>query len=83
VFDSWRGWEFFFSLEVYRCKKIEKLKMLCAHKSDAAAVCAKLKAVSKLKAVYLYHVQTGSGALPSSFTVDTVGFLPGYIVTGA
>jgi hypothetical protein len=32
----------------------QKLKMRCAFKSDAAAVCAKLKTVSKLIAIYLY-----------------------------
>jgi hypothetical protein len=31
----------------------QKLKMRCAHKSDAADVCAKLKAVSKLIAIYI------------------------------
>jgi hypothetical protein len=31
----------------------QKFKMRCAHKSDAAAVCAKLKAMSKLVALYL------------------------------
>jgi hypothetical protein len=32
----------------------QKLKMRRAHKSDAAAVYAKLKAMSKLIAIYLY-----------------------------
>jgi hypothetical protein len=32
----------------------QKLKMRCAHKSDAAAVRAKLKAMSKLITIYLY-----------------------------
>jgi hypothetical protein len=33
--------------------RVQKLKMRCAHKSDAAAVCAKLQAVSQLIAIYL------------------------------
>jgi hypothetical protein len=35
----------------------EKLQMRCAHKSDAEAVCAKLKAMSRLAAIYLYGFQ--------------------------
>jgi hypothetical protein len=30
--------------------------MRCAHKSDTATVCVKLKAVSKLIAIYLYKM---------------------------
>jgi hypothetical protein len=33
------------------------MTLRCARKSDAAAVCAKLKAVSKLIATYLYNSQ--------------------------
>jgi hypothetical protein len=36
----------------------QKLKMRCAHKSDAAAVCAKLKAMSKFIAIDLYSSKT-------------------------
>jgi hypothetical protein len=32
----------------------QKMKMRYTHKSNAAVVCAKLKAVSKLIAIYLY-----------------------------
>jgi hypothetical protein len=36
----------------------KKLKMRCAHKLHAAAVCAKLKAMYKLTAIYLYQSQS-------------------------
>jgi hypothetical protein len=33
----------------------QKLEMRCAHKSDGAAACEKLKAVSKFIVIYLYQ----------------------------
>jgi hypothetical protein len=49
-------------IEVCHCKKThdlacaQKFKMRCAHKSDAAAVRANLKAMSELITIYLYQV---------------------------
>jgi hypothetical protein len=35
----------------------QKLKMRCVRKSDAVSVCDKLKAVSKLNEICMYHIQ--------------------------
>jgi hypothetical protein len=51
----------------------QKLKIRCAHKSDAAAVCAKLKVMSKLIAIYLYIIITSTkttGLEPETFFVS-------------
>jgi hypothetical protein len=39
--------------------RAQKLKTRCAHKSDATAVCVKLKTMSRLTAIYLYHSECG------------------------
>jgi hypothetical protein len=58
----------------YRCISVrknmtlsgQKFKMCCAHMLDAAAVCAKLKAISKLTAICLCLQTSGKGLLKFS-----------------